>query len=221
MDAIIVTGIVLGTIALIAVSIIAVQRAAKRRTEGLRAAAEAMNFTFSPKADRSTIDRLTHFHLFSQGRTKRISNVLRGAAGDLDVWVFDYAYTTGGGQHSRRWVQTVILFQSDEMRLPKFALRPENLFHKIGQVFGYRDIDFGSHPAFSKRYLVRGEDEDEIRSLFTTETLDFYEADRKLSTEAAGGQLIHYRAAKTVRPQDIQAFITQGVRVLTLLRSRR
>ena len=189
-----------------------------RRGEALQAAAAGMKFTFQPKADPRLVDRLEHFHLFSQGRRKRIVNVLQGRAGDIDVSVFDYRYVTGGGQHSRSWRQTVILFESDEMRLPNFTLRPENLFHKIGQVFGYQDIDFDSHPEFSKRYLLKAENESDVRHAFGTDVLSFYESDQKLSTEAAGRQLIHYRAAKRVPPNEIAEFIKRGVRVLTLFR---
>ncbi len=102
--------------------------------------------------------------------------------------------------------------------LPNFTLRPENLFHKIGQVFGYQDIDFEAHPEFSKRYLLRAENESEVRRTFSTDVLSFYESDQKLSTEAAARQLIHYRAAKRVPPDEIAEFIKQGVRVLTLFR---
>ena len=104
------------------------------------------------------------------------------------------------------------------MRLPSFTLRPENLFHKIGQVFGYQDIDFDSHPEFSKRYLLKAENESDVRHAFGTDVLSFYESDQKLSTEAAGRQLIHYRAAKRVPPNEIAEFIKRGVRVLTLFR---
>jgi hypothetical protein len=161
---------------------------------------------------------LKHLHLFSQGHSRKITNVLMGKAGALDVAVFEYAYTTGGGQHSQRWRQTVILFESDGMDLPKFTLRPENVFHKIGQVFGYKDIDFDSHPEFSKRYLLRGENEEAVRATFGTQARSFYESDLKLSTEAAGPQLIHYRSGKKVAPDEISEFIKQGVRVLTLFR---
>jgi len=209
---------VLGGISVVGVIIFLVQQYEKKRAELLQAAAESMRFTFSRKAEPGLLERLKHFHLFSQGHSKRIKNVLRGQAGELDVSVFDYSYRTGGGQHSRHWTQTVILFESDTMRLPQFALRPEHVFHKIGQVFGYRDIDFDSHPEFSKSYLLQGENEESVRWLFGDDALFFYEADRKLSTEASGGQLIHYRSDKRVKPEAIQAFITEGVRVLTLFR---
>ncbi len=177
-----------------------------------------MKFTFSQKGDPNLLDRLKGFHLFSQGHSKKIANVLMGKAGALDVAVFDYAYTTGGGKHSQHWRQTVIFFERDDMSLPKFTLRPENIFHKIGQVFGYKDIDFDSHPEFSKRYLLRGENEEAVRATFGDEARSFYESDLKLSTEAAGPQLIHYRSGKRVSPDQISEFIKQGVRVLTLFR---
>ena len=210
--------IVVAAVALVGAIIFAAHQFEKKRAEALQAAANSMRFTYSQKAEPGLLERLKHFHLFSQGHSKKIKNVLRGEAGDLDVSVFDYSYRTGGGKHSRHWNQTVILFESDDMRLPQFTLRPEHVFHKIGQVFGYQDIDFDSHPEFSKRYLLKGENEESVRWLFGDDALSFYESDRTLSTEAAGRQLIHYRSGKRVNPEQIQEFITQGVRVLTLFR---
>ncbi len=205
-------------IAFIGTIIVVVRNIEKKRSEAFRAAGERMKFTFSQKGDPDLLNRLEPFHLFSQGHSKTITNVLMGKAGAIDVALFDYAYTTGGGQHSQRWRQTVILFESDDMALPKFTLRPENIFHKIGQVFGYKDIDFDSHPEFSKRYLLRGENEEAVRATFGDDARSFYESDLKLSTEAAGQQLIHYRSGKRVSPDQISEFIKQGVRVLTLFR---
>ena len=71
------------------------------------------------------------------------------------------------------------------------------------------------------RYLLKGDEEREIRDLFSSDALSFYEADGKLSTEAVGKQLIHYRAGKRVAPERLSDFIRQGVQVLTLLRPKR
>ncbi len=218
MNVLIVAAIVVGVLALIGTIIVAAIKAEKKRSEALQAAAERMKFTFSRKGDPNLLDRLKNFHLFSQGHSKKIASVLMGKAGALDVAVFDYAYTTGGGNHLQHWRQTVIFFERDDMSLPKFTLRPENIFHKIGQVFGYKDIDFDSHPEFSKRYLLRGENEEAVRATFGDDACSFYESDLKLSTEAAGPQLIHYRSGKRVSPDQISEFIKQGVRVLTLFR---
>ena len=64
--------------------------------------------------------------------------------------MFACRYVTGGGKHTRVIRQTVIYFRSPQLHLPEFALRPENLFHKMGAAFGYQDIDFDSHRKFVK-----------------------------------------------------------------------
>ena len=116
MTVLIVVAIVVGALALIGTIIVVARKIEKNCSEALQAAAERMKFTFSRKGDTDLLDRLKRFHLFSQGHAKKITNVLMGKAGALDVALFDYAYTTGGRQH---WRQTVILFESDDMGLPK------------------------------------------------------------------------------------------------------
>ena len=211
--------IVFGIIAVVGGVIAISMRLQKKRTEAMRSVAATMNFTFAEKPDTALRERLSHLHLFSQGHSKKIRNVLTGRAGEMDARVFDYRFTTGGGKNSHTWRQTVMLCESAKMSLPKFALRPEHFFHKIGQVFGFQDIDFDSHPDFSKRYLLKGDDEREIRKLFDTNTLSFYESHSKLSTEAASHQLIHYHASKRAPPEKMSEFIREGVEVLTLLRT--
>ncbi len=191
----------------------------RKRREAMRAVAERMNLSFSAEDDESLRQRLSHFQLFSQGRSKKIRNVMRGRVADLDMAVFDYQYRTGGGNNSRTWRQTVLRFEVASMNLPAFSLRPEHLFHKLGQVFGYRDVDFTSHPTFSSKYLLRGSDESEIRRAFSDQLLTHLEGQRGLSTEAAGGDLIYYRANRRVGPDNLGEFIKEGVQILAMLRT--
>ena len=83
--------------------------------------------------------------------------------------LFDYEYVVEGSESNSSYKQSVIWFHSENLCLPNFALRPENLFHKIGGVLGYQDIDFESHPKFSKTFLLRGNDEPKIRDIFKNE----------------------------------------------------
>jgi hypothetical protein len=204
--------------ALVVAIVVAGRRATRKRTEHLAAAAATMKFTFSPEDDPGLRGRLEGFHLFSQGRSRKLRNVLRGRAGDVDVLIFDYRYTTGSGKNSHTWKQTVMLFESAGIHFPDFALRPEHLFHKLGQVFGYQDIDFDSRPQFSKRYLLKGSDEQRLRTIFTDDVLAFYEAQDRVSSEAAGGHFLYYRAGKRVAPDKVPDFIKQGVRAFALFK---
>ena len=111
-----------------------------------------------------------------------------------------------------------MLFEASDLDLPQFALRPEHLFHKIGQVMGYQDIDFDSHPEFSKRYLLRGADEEAVRRAFGSGVLSYFEQQTKISCEADRGQLIFYRPRKRVAAEEVDGFVKEGVQVLALLR---
>jgi hypothetical protein len=132
----------------------------------------------------------------------------------------DYKYTTGGGRSSHTWYQTVLAIESDKLRLTRFVLRPENIFDKIGSVFGKKDINFETAPVFSKRYILRGNNEESIRSLFNEGLLQYYEQHLGLSTEGDGTKLIYYRTSKRVPPDKIQFFLQEGYDLFNLFKIR-
>ena len=191
--------------------------AEKKRTEQLGPVAEQLGFDFSPQGDPALLESLKPFRLFSQGHSEKLWNLMRGHTHDLDVAIFDYRYVTGGGKHSHTWLHTVVCFRFDGEPLPSFALRPENLFHKIGALFGYQDIDFKSHSTFSKNYLLRGEDEAAIREVFTPDLLDFYAEQTGICTEGSGNVLLVYRE-KRAEPSKIGDFMEEGFGVYSAFR---
>ena len=179
----------------------------KKRTEALRALAERMGWSFAAQADFGAVPGVDRFELFTWGRAREIRNLCRAQLGDRQVAVFDYRYVTGSGKSRRSWDQTVVHVQSPQLRLPRFALRPEHVFHKIGGLFGYRDIDLDADPEFSRRYLLRGEDEPAIRAAFGPGVLDFYDRNPKCCTEAAGADLLFWRTSRRVAPEDVSSFV--------------
>ncbi len=216
------TFLIVGTILLVVFW--GVSHREKQRTEQLKLVAAQMGLPFYPTGDSALMEKLSGFHLFSQGRSRKIRNLLHGVSGqlgipeDVEVGIFGYRYTTGGGQHSRTTRQSVIYFRSPQLNLPQFALRPENLFHRIGDVLGYQDIDFDSYPTFSAKYLLRGNDERKVRDVFTHEVQAFFEAKEGVSTEGDGDQLIFYRGRKRIKPEDVRAFMEEGLQVFRLFK---
>lgn len=195
------------------------RRRERRRTAGLADAADGLGFEFHPNGDPVLTDRLARFHLFSQGHSARLWNVLRGRTRDLDVAVFDYRYTVGRGKHRRTYSTTVAYFRADDLNLPAFVLRPEGFWSRLGvSLFGRQDINFDTHPAFSKAFLLRGPDEAAVRGVFGEPVLAYFEGQAGVSVEAAGGTLLFYRHAGRVDPADVRAFLTDGFAVLGLFR---
>ena len=208
-----------GIAVIVAVIIIVINYYEKKRREALLNLSRLMGYSFTEKGDKSLQASLNHFHLFSRGHSRKIKNVMTRRSDDTDITVMDYRYTTGGGKNSRTWRQTVILYKCSRLRLPAFTLRPENVFHKIGSAFGYQDINFDTHPTFSKQYLLRGAEEQAVRQLFNGERLAYYERHKGLSTEGADDGLVYYRSSKRVPPEKIRAFIEEGAKVLRLFRT--
>ena len=188
----------------------------QKRTEEMQVVAGRMGFSFLPEGDPALVGRLGRFRLFSQGRARKIRNVMRKEIDDVVVTLFDYRYTINSGKHNHRHDQTVLLLQSDRLRLPLFSLRPEGLLHKLAGSFGYQDIDFETHPIFSDAYLLRGDDEARVRAVFGEEVLNYYARHDRIWTEGEGQQLAVYRAGRRVQPGQMEDFMEQGLEVLNL-----
>jgi hypothetical protein len=191
----------------------------QKRTGELAEVSREIGFPFFPAGDDSLLADLGHFTLFTRGRRQKIRNMMHGENSDVELAIFDYRYTTGGGKNSHTHQQSVIYFRSPVLALPHFAVRPEHLFHKIGGAFGYQDIDFDRHPRFSAKYLLRGDDEAAVRALFTPDVLAFFEAEEKICVEGGGDQLIFYRRGVRAKPSGVHAFMEEGLKVFDVLRS--
>jgi len=136
---------------------------------------------------------------------------MNGTYGSYPASVFDYSYTVSGGENSSTFTQTVVAFRQDH-QLPWFELRPEGFLDRIADAFVHRDIDFETHPEFSKRYALRGDDGTAIRVVFTPALLSFFEMlppERKWHIEGSGFTLLAYRANLTVAPQEIRTFVEE------------
>ena len=204
--------VAMATAAVIYVIVRAVQE--QQRMEQLQAMAGRMGFSFSAQAEPSLWGRVEGFQLFSQGRSRRMHNVMRRQIHDIDVTLFDYRYTTGSGKHSHTYYRTVMLFETARLKLPRFTLRPEGFFHRVASKLGSQDIDFEAHPLFSEDYLLQGPDEARIRRLFDEEALLYYTRHQDLCTEGDGRRLVFYRRGRRVEPEGVEDLLQQGLDIL-------
>lgn len=199
-----------GFIALAIVMMVFAYFADKKRTESLGELAEEMGLAFEKNGNHLTSEIQSQFDLFSRGRSRKASNLIYGEANGTGVWIFDYRYTTGGGKNSKTHRQTVACIASAELQLPRFSLYREGLFSRLGSMLGMQDIDFESHPDFSKQYVLKGDNEDAVREVFQENVLSFFEQqDKHLRVEGGGDQLLVYRASRLVKPEMIKDFFAE------------
>ena len=185
---------------------------AKKRTEAFQAQASGMGLHFAETADE-LIERLGDFSLFKRGRRKRTGNVLTGDAGDVKISIFDYRYTTGHGKHKRVNRQTVVLLESANIQAPEFSMRQQGFFDKFGKVLGFQDIDFDSHPKFSKMFVLQGPDEGAVREFFNPSLLEFFETQEKVSVEGGYGRILTYSARKILHPEEVKDGLAKAYEV--------
>jgi len=193
-------------------------RARKRRARQLTVLAAELGYQYAEK-DASLPELLGGLALFSQGipASRQAVNVLRGGSDGGTISLFDYSYIVVQGRRTDYRRQSVLLFESERLSLPQFALRPEGLGQKLRGAMGQQDIDFAEQRAFSGAYMLQGPDEARIRAFFDAAKLDYIAQRRGLSIEAKGNQLIYYRDGKVVPAKSIAAFVEEGKAIMRLM----
>jgi hypothetical protein len=192
------------------------KKKAAERTLAMQQAAGLLGWTFTADAPLSMIPGIEQHHLFSQGHSKKLFNMMYGMVDGARAAIFDYRYTVGHGKHQQTFNQSVAYFQSDKLSLPSFSLRPEGFGHKLISALGYQDIDFANRPTFSAKYLLRGPDEQAIRLAFQDSILAYYENNLKLSTDGGGNEIFFYRQNVRIEPANVRSFLDWGLNMLRL-----
>lgn len=191
----------------------------KKRREALQRVAGQLGFVYKGDADLAVLGAAHGLRLFSLGSRQTISNLMERQDSDSRSAVFDYRYTTGSGKRRHSTRVTVFLLEKPGMLLPRFYLRPENIFHKLGAAMGYQDFDFTGNPIFSKQYLLQGDNELAVRGLFQPSIVSFFEQNPGWQVEGAGTSLILCRELQCIPVEKMPDFIQQTARLAALFQT--
>lgn len=185
----------------------------RKRRLALEAVAEQLGLEFIAEGSEQLQSELLAFKLFNSGRSKKLTKLIRGQTDEVAISIFDYQYTTGSGDSSHTFKQTVGAIQSPELKICDFSMRPENMLDKIGGMMGFQDIDFESHPKFSGMFVLKGTTENLVRSLFKPAVLEFFESKNGLSVEGVSGKIVFYRPGKTISPDNMKLFLSEAYEI--------
>ena len=154
--------------------------------------------------------------VFSRGNRPQVANVMEGRAAEGRVVILDHAYVTGR-KNSTTVSQTLVAIELPTPDLPEFVMSPENVFSKIGQVFGSQDVDFDSSPRFSSNYQLKGLDEDAIRSLFERNAVAYLSENPGWSVEASGPWIVAYRYNHRAKVSEWSTFFEEALTVIRVI----
>lgn len=191
----------------------------QKRTEEMQGVAGELGMPFMEEADEELLAKLQTFKLFNTGHGRTMRNVMKAETDLANLAIFDYSFVTGHGKHQQHHFHTIVSMQSDDLRLPSFQMRPEGFFDRVGSVLGFQDIDFDSHPEFSKSFLLKGEDEDSIRRFFDDDLLEMFERRKGISIESAPGIFIYLAGGKKASG-EIRGFMDDGFAVYSAFAER-
>lgn len=109
-----------------------------------------------------------------------------------------------GARQSQNEIHVTVLQVSDiDMVIPDFALEPEGLWSKLFESIPGKDIDFKSHPVFSKKYYLRGKNEVQVRNFFSESIIRFLENREEIHVECHRNRLIFYKKRDLLLPAEI------------------
>lgn len=187
------------------------------REKSLRNLAAQRSYEFSPTDTFGIRQQTRDFRLTTKGRATTIKNVLRAQDDMLEntAYVFDLSYdksTDRDGVH-----QTVLYLQSPQLVLPELIMQPETVVHKLGELFGFGDIDFVRFPKFSSQYRLTGDDEVFIRHHFTDTVLNYFTLNKGWTLEGLGYYLLLYKKGVLLPPAEIQHLFWRAYRIADLL----
>lgn len=206
-----------GTGAIIAVyfGIVAPQMR-RKRTEAIRQAASTIGLTFLEEGIMLEGEAFWKFPLFRQDSFREISNILCKDSALGKTFLFDYEFQEVSRKNSKQNSQTVAAFYIINRNLPEFRLRPETLLDRVGEFFGWQDINFESYPEFSKSYRLQGQIEAAIRETFNFKVLQFFTQNPSWWLEGGGEWLVIYQINKQVKPEELSLFLQQTAQISQL-----
>jgi hypothetical protein len=189
------------------------------RAHTMKRLAAELNLQFQPTDEWGLRRQLSDFRLFRRGMSRRITNHLRSrdAMLETDFHLFDYRFKVSTGKSSKTYNQTVFFVDSRRLALPDFTMKPENILHYIGDLLGFKDIDFEEYPKFSRNYYLKGDDEDYIRASLPHSFLRFFSQEKNWYMEAINYYLIFYRTDHQIPGAELRDFYRKGVKVFGML----
>ena len=196
-----------------------------QRQKRLRNLATEKDYQYSSQSDWNTT-HLKKFHFFEIRSIERKYNCLKGSFENLKIsWEISDVNFNEGQAFTAETFNTTIMILKLNKKIPVFSMEEEGvlgkIFDRVMAFTGYKDIDFDMYPDFSKKFLLMGDNESEIRSFFTDEIIRFFENRQIYHLESNGESIIIFDKIKLARTDETIAFIDYGKELATLLDAKK
>jgi MFS superfamily sulfate permease-like transporter len=176
------------------------------RQVSLRDFAEANDFAFYPMTFRS-MAKFKDFPIEKGTRILYEENVLSKYTDIYKIEVSDITVTEGARMAQEDYKMTVIHISDLAMRIPGFALEPEQLWTKFSEITFGKDIDFKSHALFSRKYYLRSDNETEVHRFFNNTLIEFLEKQDEVHLESHRNKLLIYKKRDVLESAEVSELL--------------
>ncbi|MEM7474410.1 MAG: hypothetical protein AAF483_05400 [Planctomycetota bacterium] len=192
--------------------------AEKKRKVAIESFAQELGLQYFADLPENDAYDFYQFNISRKGRGQSTRNAIIADSGALRMVIFDFQFTTGSGKNKNTHRQTIMMATSSEsLQLPQFTISPEGFMHRLGDFFGFKDIDFDDDKEFSDAFLLKGENEEAIRAYFDPLRRKKFMDYRDVTIEARGDTFIFYRPKVRVKTEEIRTLMERAFAIYTLL----
>ena len=136
-----------------------------------------------------------------------------------DFHLFDLSYSEGAFISKDNIVSSFLLIYLI-FDIPVFILDRENLLGGINENTVYKDLDFPKHPDFSKRFFLGGKKASEIRGLFDSKLIFFFESHAYFRVESIGKSLLIKGKNRLSSIQEIKQLLAFSTELMSIINNK-
>ncbi|MFN4261549.1 MAG: hypothetical protein ACK4RK_19880 [Gemmataceae bacterium] len=183
---------------------------AEKRKHDLRAWAEARGWEFQDYHDHDMERRYARFACLQKGSQRYAYNIMCGQDRQFPIVAFDYHYETystdsKGRRRTHHHHFSAVIVETD-LPLKPLYIRNETFLDKIGQFFGFDDINF-ELAEFSREFHVSAPDRRWAYDVLHQEAMEFLLRAPRFTLELQPRRALAYRG-QTFSVADFEAAMT-------------
>jgi len=187
------------------------------RQEALQTYADDRGLSFDARVATTAGSKYSHFFFSKTHQVNFQENTLKGSYKNQELEITDIMVQQGRGINKKNYKMTVMHIYFDDVYAPDFSLEKEGFIDSLIDLGEYKDIDFDAFPKFSYYYLLKGPNEQEIRSFFDPQKLKFFEDNRGNNLENAGKEMLIYRRPLLLPDYEVDELLNFGLDFVDIL----
>ncbi len=197
-----------------------VKKRITKRQIRLQKMAIVNGWSFEREVDWNT-SYLRNFHFFDSRPIEMKSNSLQGLDTDNNAhWEIADIVFDEGALLALEVYQTTVQIVKLPTSIPRFIIDKEGLFDKMFdkvKVFAGAnpDIDFKKYPGFSNKFLLSGENEQEIREFFSDDLIQFLENNEIHHIESNGEALMIFKYLHIAKTDEVSKMLRFALDLLS------